>query len=83
MSAGRQRVEKSAGGARSASGWKRRVGAFPTPGFRLYPGDRVLDGGRDAPLDERGRRIWHLTLAVVLVLGALVLLLSVLSYLHH
>ncbi len=29
----------------------------------------VLDGGRDAPLDERGVKIWHAVLALTVLLG--------------
>jgi hypothetical protein len=65
------------------TGWHRRVGTFPRAGFGLYPGGGVLDGGRDAPLDERGLKIWHLALAATLALGCLILLLSVLTYVQH
>jgi hypothetical protein len=44
-----------------------------------WPGCRVLISGPDAPLDERGAKIWHLTVGVVLVLGAVVVVLSFLS----
>jgi hypothetical protein len=33
----------------------------------------VLDGGRDAPLDERGLKVWHLILGAVAVIGVVVL----------
>ncbi len=39
----------------------------------------VLDGGRDAPLSRRGLEIWHLVVAGVVLLGAVVLTVAYLN----
>jgi hypothetical protein len=60
--------------------WHRRVGVFPRSRSTIWPfNTQVLDGGRDAPLDERGLKIWHLTLAVTMVLGLALLVAAFLS----
>lgn len=59
--------------------WRRRVGIIKTrPWSRIGPyfPDRVLDGGRDAPLGRRGRAIWWTPLAALVVLGVVIIALS-------
>ena len=36
----------------------------------------VLDGGRDAPLDERGVKVWHAALALTALLGIVVIVVA-------
>ena len=58
---------------RFRKGWRREIGTRSVSG--LYGGN-FLDGGRDAPLDRRGLEVWHLILAAVVVLGAVVIVLA-------
>jgi hypothetical protein len=39
----------------------------------------VLDGGHDAPLDERGLKIWHAVLGLTVLLGIVVVVAARLS----
>ena len=64
---------------RAWGGWHRRVS---TRRYRLPAGAwtiNELDGGRDAPLDEHGLRVWHVILAAVVVLGVALVLVAWLS----
>jgi hypothetical protein len=59
--------------------WRRRVGIIRTPPWNRigpYFPDRVLDGGRDAPLGRRGRAVWWTLLTAVVVLGVAVVAVS-------
>ena len=57
-------------------GWHRHVAVRkwrPTAGIFSRP---TLDGGMDAPLDDRGVRIWHLILITVIAVGVLLVVLA-------
>jgi hypothetical protein len=57
--------------------WKRRVGVFRfEPRSVWVGGERVLDGGRDAPLPPRRHRLWLAYLVTLTILGVVLILLS-------
>jgi hypothetical protein len=39
----------------------------------------TLDGGRDAPLDEHGLRVWHLIIAGVVAAGIVLVVIASLA----
>ena len=59
--------------------WRRRTGIIRTlPWSRLgayYP-DRILDGGRDAPLSRRQRFAWFAVFAFLVLVGVVVIVFS-------
>ena len=66
-------AEKSRGRGR----WRRRSGVFRfEPQSVWVGGERVLDGGEDAPLPPRRRVLWRASLAMLIVLGVVLVVLS-------
>jgi hypothetical protein len=62
---------------RNRGRWKRAVGVFRfEPQSVWVGGERVLDGGRDAPLPRRRQLLWRISLAILAVAGTLLVLLS-------
>lgn len=66
-------------GPTSRRSWRRMVGVIKTPPWNklgpYYP-DRILDGGRDAPLGRRARWAWMTLMALIVGLGVLLVVLS-------
>jgi hypothetical protein len=57
--------------------WKRRVGVFRfEPQSVWVGGERVLDGGEDAPLTPRRHSIWVASLTALTIMGVVLVALS-------